>query len=232
LIAPTPRTGPFTHPDPIGWTENHRAEILAALYTILLGNPQLKAPRDADGKTRFKIWWRLAGSEVENAARLAGKELDFQKLFITQEEDDEDSATLADVLEVLLATCPREFMAKDVAELVNASQFGGFVSDAEASNKKLVRDFLLPGAPDDALISAKSIGRLLRRHLDNAVLSDNGEMLVLRKREGSGKAVFYRVDRKAAGASGAPPKPEDGAGTETELAREVAELISPTWRGC
>ena len=51
-------------------------------------------------------------------------------------------------------------------------------------------------------------------------------MLVLRKREGSGKAVFYRVDKKAAGASGAPPKPEDGDGTETELAREVAELLS------
>ena len=56
-------------------------------------------------------------------------------------------------------------------------------------------------------------------------------MLVLRKREGSGKAVFYRVDKQAAGASGAPPKPEDGDGTGTELAREVAELLSPTWRG-
>jgi hypothetical protein len=153
-------------------------------------------------------------------------------LFITQEEDDEDSATLADVLEVFLAMCPGEFMAKDVAELVNDSQFGGFVSNTEeASNKKLVRDFLLPGAPDHLLISTKSIGRLLRRHLDNAVLSDNGDMLVLRKREGSGKAVFYRVDKKAAGASGAPPKPEDGDGTETELAREVAELLSPTWWG-
>jgi hypothetical protein len=227
-----PENRTFTHPDPVGWTENHRAEILAALYTILLGNPQLKAPRDAEGKTRFKMWWRLVGSAVENAAKLAGKELDFQTLFITQEEDDEDSATLADVLQVLLARCPREFMAKDVAELVNASQFGGFVSNTEeASNRKLVRDFLLPGAPDDHLISTKSIGRLLRRHLDNAVSSDNGDMLVLRKREGSGKAVFYRVDKKAGGASGAPPKPEDGDGTATELAREVAETLSPTWRG-
>ena len=32
-----PENRPFKHPDPIGWTENHRAEILAALYTILLG---------------------------------------------------------------------------------------------------------------------------------------------------------------------------------------------------
>ena len=32
--------------------------------------PQLKATRDAEGKTRFKMWWRLVGSAVENAARL------------------------------------------------------------------------------------------------------------------------------------------------------------------
>ena len=83
-----PENRAFKHPDPIGWTENHRAEILAALYTILLGNPQLKASRDAEGKTRFKMWWRLVGSAVENAAKLAGQELDFQKLFITQEEDE------------------------------------------------------------------------------------------------------------------------------------------------
>ena len=64
-----PENRPFKHPNPIGWTENHRAEILAALYTILLGNPQLKTPRDAEGKTRFKMWWRLVGSAVEHAAR-------------------------------------------------------------------------------------------------------------------------------------------------------------------
>ena len=101
-----PENRAFKHPDPIGWTENHRAEILAALYTILLGNPQLKAARDAEGKTRFKMWWRLVGSAVENAAKLAGQELDFQKLFITQEEDDEESASLADVLEVLVKKWP------------------------------------------------------------------------------------------------------------------------------
>ena len=114
-----PENRPFKHPDPIGWTENHRAEILAALYTILLGNPQLKAARDAEGKTRFKMWWRLVGSAVENAAKLAGQELDFQKLFVTQEEDDEESASLADVLDVLVKTWPDQFMASDVAGMIN-----------------------------------------------------------------------------------------------------------------
>src|SRR6476619_6242140 len=82
-----PENRTFAHPDPIGWTKSHRAEILAALYTIMLGNPQLKEKSDAAGKTRFKFWWRLVGSAVENAAKLTGHELDFQKLFISQEED-------------------------------------------------------------------------------------------------------------------------------------------------
>ena len=99
-----PENRAFKHPDPIGWTENHRAEILASLYTLLLANPQLKAARDAEAKTRFKMWWRLVGSAVENAAKLAGEELDFQRLFITQEEDDEESASLTDVLDVLVKT--------------------------------------------------------------------------------------------------------------------------------
>ena len=74
-----PENRDFQHPDPIGWTEGHRAELLRAFYTILLGNPQLKAARDAPGRTRFKMWWRLVGSAVEHAAKLSGEDIDFQK---------------------------------------------------------------------------------------------------------------------------------------------------------
>src|SRR5262249_33693181 len=77
-----PENRAFRHPDPIGWTESHRAEILRALYTVLLGNPMLGSPPDAEAKTRFKVWWRLIGSAVEHAARLAGRDLDFQSLFL------------------------------------------------------------------------------------------------------------------------------------------------------
>ena len=169
-----PENRPFKHPDPIGWTENHRAEILAALYTILLGNPQLKAPRDAEGKTRFKMWWRLVGSAVENAARLAGHELDFQKLFVTQEEDDEESASLADVLDVLVKTWPDQFTASDVAGMIN-NQFPN-------EDEQTLRDYLLPGAPPHHVFSPKSIGRLLKRHLDEPVRSGE-RTLVLRSWE-------------------------------------------------
>jgi hypothetical protein len=91
-----PENRDFVHPDGIGWTDNHRAEIMSAFYTILLGNPQLRAPRDAPAKTRFKMWWRLVGSAIEHAAKLAQpkEEVDFQKLFLVQDENDEDAATL------------------------------------------------------------------------------------------------------------------------------------------
>jgi hypothetical protein len=131
-----PENRAFKHPDPIGWTENHRAEILAALYTILLGNPTLQQPRNAPMKTRFKIWWRLVGSAVENAAQLVGQELDFRKLFIEQEEDDEDSATLADVLEVLVKKWPDQFTASDAVEMVNTPE--------PNEDEQTLREFLLP----------------------------------------------------------------------------------------
>ena len=220
-----PENRKFRHPAPIGWTEDHRAEIMAALYTILLGNPQLKAPRDAPGRTRFKMWWRLIGSAVEHAAGLAGHEVDFQTLFLEQEEDDEDSASLADVLDVLVAAYPEEFMAKDVAELVNTSRISG--NDEEKSNKKLVRDFLLPGATNDHLFSAKSIGRLLKQHLDNAVMTDDGGMLVLRKREGKEAKERFSIasTRQVTALLERSSCPLPGPRKDDELDQTVKELL-------
>ena len=182
-VDPENRT--FKHPDPVGWTENHRAEILAALYTILLGNPQLKAARDAEGKTGFKMWWRLVGSAVENAARLTGQELDFQKLFITQEEDDEESASLADVLDVLVKKWPDQFTAKDVAGMIN--------NPSPNEDEQTLRDYLLPGALPNHVFSAKSIGKRLKHHLDGPVRSGE-RTLVLRWWEDSHlKVLVYGV---------------------------------------
>lgn len=81
-----PENREFQHPDPIGWTDDC-AEILAALYRILMGNPQLKTLRDAPSKTRLKMWWRLIGSAVGYAAELSGETIDFQELFLAQEDE-------------------------------------------------------------------------------------------------------------------------------------------------
>ena len=74
---------------------------------------------------------------MEHAAGLAGHGVDFQKLFLEQEVDDEDSASLADVLDVLVAVCPGDFLAKDVAELVNNNRgFGALAFDDEESSQQ------------------------------------------------------------------------------------------------
>ena len=59
---------------------------------------------------------RLRGRACRQAGRA---ELDFQKLFLTQEEDDEECASLADVLEVLMKRWPEQFTASDVAGMIN-----------------------------------------------------------------------------------------------------------------
>jgi hypothetical protein len=176
-----PENRKFVHPDPVGWTDNHRAEIMIALYTVLLGNPQLKAARDAEGKTRFKMWWRLVGSAVEHAVKQMGETLDFESVFAAQEEDDEESATLADVLEVMIKQWPIQFTAADVAGLINVQCPG------EAA--QTLRDFLQPGASH--VFSTKSIGRQLKKHLDSPVNS-GGRAVVLRSKPDShlGKQIY------------------------------------------
>jgi hypothetical protein len=178
-----PENRAFKHPDPIGWTENHRAEIIAALYTILLGNPTLKAPRDAPMKTRFKMWWRLIGSAVEHAAKLTGHELDFKKLFIEQEESDEDSATLADVLEVLAKK--DQFTASDVAEMINIPY--------PEKDEQTLRDFLLPGVRPEHQFSAQTITRRLKQHLDNPVRSGERTLILRRHLDLQSEVYVYRV---------------------------------------
>lgn len=157
-------TSEFKHNDPVGWTEAHRGQIMRALYTLLLGNPFLRTPMGTEASTRFKIWWRMCGSAVENAAKqhtqwrkneiaalervfppdrddqwrqrradidsgipsAQPKAIDFKELFLAQEEDDEESASLADVLAGMAAkqwtNSARgnvQPQANDIAKLIN-----------------------------------------------------------------------------------------------------------------
>jgi hypothetical protein len=188
-----PENRRFKHLDPVGWTEDHRAEILQALYTILLGNPMLRDPRDAVCKTRFKMWWRLVGSAIEHATGLIGAQIDFQQLFLSWEEDDEDSATLADALAALLEKWPDHkegvataFRASDVAKCINEPSFHPMVAT--------IRDFLFPGAPTGHTVTAKSVGRRLMKHLDNPVKDDQGQTLALKTwREKDNAPLWYFV---------------------------------------
>jgi hypothetical protein len=165
-----PENRDFKHPDVIDWTEANRAKILQALYTILMGNPQLSRPRNAPAKTRFKVWWRLIGSAIEHAAQCAGKAVDFHQLFIAQEADDEDSSELADVLAVLNKRWQTgTFKAADVATAINEHE----------SDSPILREFLFPGGKSDQIVTTKAVGKRLCSHVDNPVLH-HAETLTLR----------------------------------------------------
>jgi hypothetical protein len=200
-----PENRAFTHSDPVAWTEDNRAQILQAMYTILLGNPQLSAPRDAPSKTRFKLWWRLIGSALEHADRVAPSfdqdgqhtALDFKQLFLDQEEDEEESATLADILTILERRWPNgmPFKAKDVMDLLNETQrvdtdpYGN--RHEPTADARELREALFPkvmGGGSQLDPSTKSIGNRLTDHVDQPVWHDECTLILRRNRDTSGGA--------------------------------------------
>jgi len=192
-----PENREFKHPDPVGWTEDNRAEILQALYTLLLGNPALKLPRDTIFHTRFKMWYRVVGSAVEHAARLvsedneaarragvkvdkeAGHEIDFCKLFLVQEaESDEDSVSLASALEVMKRRWIK-FRASDLADLINREVGDGMLTPEMKRDSIVLRDFLFGPVPANFVATPKSVSGMLKAHRDEPVRHGD-ETLVLR----------------------------------------------------
>src|SRR6516165_636916 len=159
---PDPENRSFDHPDPIGWTEAHRGKILQALYTVLHGNPLFHG-KGKPAQTRFKTWWGLVGQAVEAAAEQHKKGVDdgkmkpltkcpprkinFKKLFLAQEDEDEDSADLADVLVTLADKWHSEtqFRAADVADAVNTT--GDWATQTARERGAVLREFLFPKIP-------------------------------------------------------------------------------------
>ena len=182
-----PENREFEHPDPIGWTDSMRAEIIGAFYIILLGNPTLEKPRDAPMRTRFKMWYRLVGSAVEHAATLANPDraVDFQNLFLAREDEDEDGTSLAEALAAMLNQWQGSFDATDLAQLVN---------EPGHSSGAALREFLYPDTAASDAVSPKSVGKRLKRHIDDPV-KDGHRTLILRKHgDAHKKQCLYHIE--------------------------------------
>ena len=183
---PDPENRNFKHPDPIGWTEANRGRILAALYTIMLGNPRLRESNPAPAETRFKHWWHLVGAAIENAAHqhveeVAGmamdankecpaKEVCFRKVLLDAEADEEQTSSLGDVLGTLRAKWPKDFKAIDVADYAGLADDGAIEFKAaleQASNMPI------------KVITSPVLTRRLKAIKDAPVTVD-GKTLVLR----------------------------------------------------
>ena len=110
--------------------------------------------------------------------------ISFRNIFLDQEDDDEETASLVDVLTILANRWPQPergknyFYAADVAKLVNHN--GDAVAEDTREQAITVREFLFPHIPPAAAISSKSAGKRLRRHVDEPVRGGDGQTLILR----------------------------------------------------
>jgi hypothetical protein len=186
-----PENRPFKHTDPIGWTEANRTKILRALYTILLGNPELRKPRSAPAKTRFKLWWRVVGGAVEHAAQCAGKEIDFRHMFLEQEADEDDTASLADALAYFNKRWSGMFKAAEVAHLIN--------ENGDTPDGMLIREFLFPGSKSGQVVSAKGVGKRLVTHVGNPVRYEDKTLALCNVRDAHSKVQTFFVKETKVG---------------------------------
>jgi hypothetical protein len=186
---PDPENRTFKHADPVTWTLNNRGEILACLYTILLGNPQLQPTNRKESKTRFKVWWHLVGSAMEHAAKcLVEKQMnfppewqtaspiDFAAMFAAVEGEDEDTGGLSAVLDILHAVWPEKpFQASDVANLITNPMQG---EEVNAANLRSY--FETPSRRGPGNITPKSIGKRLAAMLGAPVWVEGKTMKLVR----------------------------------------------------
>ena len=205
-----PENREFKHADPIAWTESHRARILVALYKIAMCQPAA----DVRPQTRFKTWWTLVGYPVEFAARQHKEHIDglvmdanntcppelisFKDLFIEQEQDDEDSASLADALGLLAAKWPNavRFKAVAVASMMNVDDSYGGASEAEREIAMTLREVLFPDLPPNQTVGPKATGRRLKRHVGGAVQHDGKTLCLREERDTHTKSSKFYVEAK------------------------------------
>jgi hypothetical protein len=195
---PDPENRYFAHPDPFQWTRDNQGRILKALYTILLGNPRLAVkPREREqGKTRFKPWWHLIGAAIENAAQMMGHTVDFEQLFKDSESDDEEAASITEVLQTLdRLTKGKIFRSKHVAIWLQRM-------DEDAH---VLRGFF--EVKQDVLPTESSITRKLRTIRDNPVCVGAEASWKLGSRENPNGKVREFLVRKRASLT-APDEPE------------------------
>jgi hypothetical protein len=219
-----PENRNFKHPDPVEWTNDHRGQILASLYTILLGNPRRhqKETERVPEPTRFKEWWDMIGSAVEFAAKQHQKlvedekhwfvyeptdkpepsAVDFKSMFLDSEDDEEQSSSLASVLDVLRSKWPKAalFQASDVVRHCLSTDFHyNFTSEATSFKA----DLELACGKSIAIVSAPVITWRLKAIIDQPAVVE-GKTLVLRykKPNRDGRYGGFKIEEiKAAEAS-------------------------------
>lgn len=183
---PDPENRDFQHPDPIGWTLDHRGQILAALYTLLIGNPRQEKERL---QGRFKAWQRLVGGAVEYAANLVGQPVHFAKMFLAVEADDEESESVVDVLKAMDAKwpCGARFRSAYVAEYIKTE-------GDECDTARTLKAFIDPRGEGKASSAVTVTARL--RAIVDAPQPVNGEQWTLRSGRDSANVREFWIETR------------------------------------
>jgi hypothetical protein len=159
-----------------------------AIYTIMLAQPDKSS---ADGpKGRFRDWWQVIGRPIENAAKELGIALQFGRMFLANETEDSSVTNLIDALEAMREEYPGGCSATEIANLLNNSS--NQKSDQKKDRAATIREFLFPNDPVRE-VSAKSIGRLLRKYVGTPVLAGKTVLTLQAKPDGSTNAMAYSV---------------------------------------
>ncbi len=201
---PDPENREFAHPDPFGWSWDHRGKILHAFYTILM------TPHEKTGGTRFKEWQGLVGSAVESAANepgmLSTDRISFKEIFLEGEQEGDDEAVArGNILQALyrlfipgesypnaVANIPRvenEFTTIHVLKRLSESAFNAKNScQPEEEDILNLRYFCtFPGAKDPTV---KSVPRALKG-IAGATTAVGGGIMTLQCRQDTHKKIPY-----------------------------------------
>src|SRR4051794_4329976 len=204
VTRPDPENRDFAHADPMAWTLDHRGRILQALYVILLGNEQLQPGKARKTKTRFKLWWTLVGSAVENAAAALveiqspqtpesqrASVVDFGAMAASVQAENEDDIATVQLLDIFYRRWPNtRFQANDVAKLILSAPYGA-EDDAQA-----LRAFFDPSGRRGSEIPAASIGIRLGKLVDGPVFCDELELTLKSVTAGSRKPAWFWITAK------------------------------------
>jgi hypothetical protein len=206
---PNPEDRAVAHADPIGWTRDHRAEILRCLYTIVIYGCRNR-PEGQVAKTRFKTWWSLIGWPAELAASLIGVELNFDTVFKATEAHDSKASGIVAALHLLNDTFGETwFRARDIRNILDQGELArATFLRAGVNNEAAIRPaaaFLemveeLTGKRNRNPIT-KIIGKALVGITDRPVNLDDTTRGILRTRLHDGNNEF-RVEIRRRGRDG------------------------------
>lgn len=209
---PDPENRPFRHPDPVGWTLDHRGKILNAAYAILMVDRQQGEP----AATRFKAWHQLVGGPLETVFNAwaekaeCDERLDFAQLLQEGEEDDDEAEGALDLFLALeQAAEGKPFTASLLARLLEfPAKFDPINGDWDRHIEERDRVNSLRGSLAAALGKSRIEGRIIPQEagyflkaLEKRNVADGDDVLSLRRSEhkradGRSKGAIFSVRRQ------------------------------------